>query len=94
VNVPLRWIAIQLVRLRVVGHEDVRPAVLIVIDQRDASAFELGSKMPQVAVTSSNVPLPRCGTASRCRRDTLGRAVRLLLAVELQNTSCLGDHLT
>ena len=52
-------IAVEPVGLRVVGDEDVEPAVGVVVEQRDAE--RLGGRVaePGALVTSSNVPLPR-----------------------------------
>ena len=59
------------------------------------SAFDVVSKMPLFAVTSSNVPLPRLRNSQHVApRYASGVQYDLCLASMLQNTSCAGDHFT
>ena len=52
-------VAVQFVRLGVVGHEEIEPAVPSMSSIATPSDFELVSNIPLVAVTSSKVPSPR-----------------------------------
>ena len=90
-KVPFALVAIELVRLRVVRHEDVGPAVLVVIEQRDAQRFRArvedaaggGDVLERsvAAVTKQPAGVAAIG---------LRRAVRLLLAVEAAEHVVLG----
>ena len=76
-------VAIQLVRLRVVGHEDVGPAVLIVIEQRDAE--RLRARVEDAARGGDVLERAVAAVAEQPAGLTpigFGRAVGLLLAVE------------
>ncbi len=57
------------------------------------SDFELVSKMPHFAVTSSNVPLPRLRNSQHVSpRYASGVQYDLFLPSRLQKTSCSGVH--
>src|SRR5919107_1743028 len=59
------------------------------------SDFELVSKMPLVAVTSSNAPLPRFRNSQQVSpRYASGVQYDFCLPSTLQNTSCSADHRT
>ena len=79
----LAGVAIEPVRLRVVGHEHVEPAVRVVVEQADAEALAGGI----VQARPSCHVLERAVAAvveqeRRLALVALGRAVRLRLAVE------------
>ena len=46
VNVPLPLLLVELVWLGVVGDEEIQPAVVVVIEQRDAERFAGGIVKP------------------------------------------------
>ena len=87
-------IAIELVRLCVVGDEDVRPAVLIVIEQRDTERLRAGVEDAAgrghvlEGAVAAIAEQPAGLAAVRLRR-----AVRLLLAVEAAEDVVLGRPL-
>ena len=90
--VPL--VAIELVRLRVVRHEEIGPAVLIVIQHRHAERLRAGV---EDAARRRDV-LERAVAAvaeqpARVAAVGLGRAVRLLLAVEAAEDVVFGGPL-
>ena len=65
-------ISIELVRLRIVRHQQIRPAVLVEIEHRHAKRFR--TAVENAAASPSHPQTFRCRdceTASRCRRDTL-----------------------
>ena len=52
-------VEVELVGLRVVGDHDVRPAVAVVVENRDAQTLRSGIAQPAFWVASSNLPPPR-----------------------------------
>src|SRR5262249_10992001 len=88
-------VAIELVRLRVVRNQQIGPTIGFVVEHRDPSDFELLSKIPLFAVTSSNVPSPRLWKSQQVSpRYASGVQYDLFLPSALQKTSCSGDHCT
>ncbi len=88
-------IAVELIRLRVVGDQQVRPAVVIVIEHRHAQRFRGAVedaalrrdvfKGAVAAIAKQPAGFPRY--ASGVQYD-------LCLPSTLQKTSCSGDHFT
>ena len=79
----LAGVAIEPVRLRVVGHEHVEPAVGVVVEQADAEALAGG--IVQAGLRGHVLERAVAEVAEQERRlalVALGRAVRLRLAVE------------
>src|SRR5262249_36783415 len=80
---PVTKVAIQLVRLRVVGDEQVGPAVAVVVDRDDAERLRAGVEDPASArdvferAIATVVEQPARVAAVR-----LGRAVRFLPSVD------------
>ena len=87
-------VAIELVRLRVVGDEQIGPAVLVVVEHRDAERFRAGvedaARRRDVfeGAVAAVAKQPAGVAAIRLRR-----AVRLLLAVEAAEHVVLGRPL-
>jgi hypothetical protein len=68
---------------------------VIVIESVTPRDFDVGSKMPLLAVTSSNVPLPRLRNSQQVSPwYASGVQYDLRLPSTLQNSSSSGDHFT
>ena len=76
-------VLVEAVRLRVVGHEQIEPAVAVVIEQRDAE--RLGRRIEDAGLLRRVLELPVAEVPEERRALPLvglRRAVRLRLAVE------------